>query len=134
LIASVRFHERLTPTYRSCRLTNVATSADAVLDALGDRTRRAILEKLVAGPVAVGVLADQLPVSRPAVSQHLRVLKEAELVVESVAGTRRLYRINGSGLRAVHDYFDRFWEATLDNFAVLAAGEAETDTEHTDDK
>jgi DNA-binding transcriptional ArsR family regulator len=112
----------------------VATSADAVLDALGDRTRRAILEKLVAGPVAVGVLADQLPVSRPAVSQHLRVLKDAELVVESVAGTRRLYRVNRSGLRAVRDYFDRFWETTLDNFAILAAAEAETDTEQTDDK
>jgi DNA-binding transcriptional ArsR family regulator len=105
----------------------VATSADAVLDALGDRTRRAILENLLAGPLAVGVLADQLPVSRPAVSQHLRVLKDAELVVESVAGTRRLYRINQVGLMAVRDYFDRFWETTLDNFAILAAAEAEAD-------
>jgi DNA-binding transcriptional ArsR family regulator len=98
-----------------------------VLDALGDRTRRTILEKLRAGPIAVGVLADQLPVSRPAVSQHLRVLKDAELVVESVAGTRRLYRINQAGLMAVRDYFDRFWETTLDNFAILAAAEAEDD-------
>jgi predicted ArsR family transcriptional regulator len=89
---------------------------------------RAILEKLVAGPVAVGVLADQLPVSRPAVSQHLRVLKDAELVVESVAGTGRLYRINQAGLMAVREYFDRFWETTLDNFAILAAAEAEADT------
>lgn len=97
---------------------------DTVLDALGDRTRRTILERLSSGPVAVGVLADQLPVSRPAVSQHLRVLKDAELVVESVAGTRRLYRINKSGLRVVREYFDRFWEAALDNFAILA--EAET--------
>jgi DNA-binding transcriptional ArsR family regulator len=105
----------------------MAASADAVLDALGDRTRRAIVEKLTAGPIAVGVLADQLPVSRPAVSQHLRVLKEAQLVVESVAGTRRLYRINEAGLMAVRDYFDRFWETTLDNFAILAAAEAETD-------
>jgi DNA-binding transcriptional ArsR family regulator len=98
-----------------------------VLDALGDHTRRTILEKLTAGPIAVGVLADQLPVSRPAVSQHLRVLKDAELVVESVAGTRRLYRINQSGLRVVRDYFDRFWETTLDNFAILAAAEAEAE-------
>ena len=104
----------------------MAASVDAVLDALGDRTRRTILEKLSSGPVAVGVLADQLPVSRPAVSQHLRVLKAAELVVESVAGTRRLYRINQSGLRIVRDYFDRFWESTLDNFAILAEAEAET--------
>ena len=101
----------------------MAASVDAVLDALGDRTRRTILEKLSSGPVAVGVLADQLPVSRPAVSQHLRVLKAAELVVETVAGTRRLYRINQSGLRIVRDYFDRFWESTLDNFAILAETE-----------
>lgn len=103
----------------------MAASAEAVLDALGDRTRRAIMEKLAAGPVAVGALADQLPVSRPAVSQHLRVLKGAGLVVESVAGTRRLYRIDQSGLQIVRDYFDRFWETTLDNFAILAAAEAE---------
>jgi DNA-binding transcriptional ArsR family regulator len=102
----------------------MAASVDAVLDALGDRTRRAIMERLTAGPIPVGVLADQLPVSRPAVSQHLRVLKDAELVVESIAGTRRLYRINQSGLRAVRDYFDRYWETALDNFAILAAAEA----------
>ena len=123
----VSFYELLTCTYRSCTLTDVAPSVDSVLDALGDRTRRTILEKLTAGPVAVGVLADQLPVSRPAVSQHLRVLKDAELVVEAVAGTRRLYRINQSGLRVVRDYFDRFWETTLDNFAILAEAEAEAE-------
>jgi DNA-binding transcriptional ArsR family regulator len=105
----------------------VSVSVDAVLDALGDRTRRTILERLSAGPIAVGVLADQLPVSRPAVSQHLRVLKDAELVVESVAGTRRLYRIDRSGLRVVREYFDRFWETTLDNFAILAEAEARDD-------
>jgi DNA-binding transcriptional ArsR family regulator len=110
----------------------VAASVDTVLDALGDRTRRAILNKLVPGPVAVGVLADQLPVSRPAVSQHLRVLKEADLVVESVAGTRRLYRINQEGLMVVRDYFDRFWETTLDNFALLAAAEADADNDTTE--
>ena len=97
------------------------------MDALGDRTRRTILERLSAGPVAVGVLADQLPVSRPAVSQHLRVLKNAGLVVESVAGTRRLYRVDNSGLRVVREYFDRFWETTLDNFAILAEAEARGD-------
>jgi DNA-binding transcriptional ArsR family regulator len=100
-------------------------SASAVLDALGDHTRRSILEILLEGPTAVGVLADQLPVSRPAVSQHLRVLKDAELVVESVVGTRRLYRIDRAGLAAVRNYLDRFWETTLDNFALLAAAEAE---------
>jgi DNA-binding transcriptional ArsR family regulator len=102
----------------------VDASVDAVLDALGDRTRRTILERLTAGPVAVGVLADQLPVSRPAVSQHLKVLKDAGLVVESIVGTRRLYRIEKSGLRVVREYFDRFWESALDNFAILAEAEA----------
>jgi DNA-binding transcriptional ArsR family regulator len=100
------------------------TSAATVLDALGDPTRRSILERLAAGPLAVGVLADGLPVSRPAVSHHLRVLKEAELVIESIAGTRRLYRVNRSGLDLVRDYLDRFWATALDNFAALAAAEA----------
>jgi DNA-binding transcriptional ArsR family regulator len=107
----------------------VPVSAAAVLDALGDKTRRSILEKLSTGPVAVGVLADQLPISRPAVSQHLRVLKDADLVVESVAGTRRLYRINRAGLMVVRDYLDRFWETTLDNFALLASADVESKEE-----
>lgn len=106
-------------------------SAAAVLDALGDPTRRSILERLADGPLAVGVLAERLPISRPAVSQHLRVLKEAELVVEAAVGTRRLYRIDPSGLAVVREYLDRFWSITLDNFATLAAGEAESnDEEH----
>jgi DNA-binding transcriptional ArsR family regulator len=95
-----------------------------VLDALGDATRRSILERLLDGPSAVGVLAGQLPISRPAVSQHLRVLKEAELVVESVAGTRHLYRINPAGFEVVRGYFDQFWATTLHNFAALAQAEA----------
>lgn len=98
-----------------------------MLDALGDPNRRAILETLHAGPLAVGVLADQLPISRPAVSQHLRVLKLAELVTETAVGTRRLYRIDRSGLQAVRDYLDRFWATTLDNFAALAEQQAAED-------
>ena len=105
-----------------------------MLDALGDKTRRSILEKLAGGPIAVGVLANQLPISRPAVSQHLRILKDAEVVVESVAGTRRLYRVNDAGLMAVRDYLDRFWETTLDNFALLASAEADTDTDEEEQK
>jgi DNA-binding transcriptional ArsR family regulator len=92
------------------------TAAAAVLDALGDKTRRSILEKLADGPTAVGALADQLPISRPAVSQHLRVLKDADLVVESIAGTRRIYRVNQAGLMALRDYLDRFWAQTLAGF------------------
>ena len=101
-------------------------SAATVLDALGDPTRRSILERLLDGPVAVGVLANRLPVSRPAVSQHLRVLKDAELVIETAAGTRRLYRINPAGLAAVRDYLDRFWTTALGNFAALAATEVQS--------
>lgn len=100
-------------------------TAAAVLDALGDATRRSILERLAEGPQAVGLLAEQLPISRPAVSQHLRVLKAADLVVESVAGTRRLYRINPSGLAVLRDYLDRFRATTLDNFARLATETAD---------
>ena len=99
-------------------------TAATVFDALSDRTRRSILERLAPGPMAVGRLADQLPVSRPTVSSHLRVLKEAQLVTESVAGTRHLYRIDQSGLRAVREYLDQLWETTLDNFAILADAEA----------
>ena len=94
-------------------------TAAAVLDALGDKTRRSIFEKLADGPVAVGALAEQLPISRPAVSQHLRVLKDADLVVESVAGTRRLYRINQAGLTALRDYLDQFWVQTLAGFKEI---------------
>lgn len=102
----------------------MSTTAAAVLDALGDKTRRSVFEKVARGPVAVGVIAEQLPISRPAVSQHLRVLKDAGLVVETAAGTRRLYQVNQAGLAAVRAYFDMFWETTLDNFALLAEAEA----------
>ncbi len=107
-------------------LTVMPTSAAAVLDALGHTTRRSILEQLLDGPMPVGVLADRLPISRPAVSQHLRVLKAADLVTESVVGTRHLYGVNPAGLDAVRAYFDQFWATTLGNFAALAEAEAGT--------
>ncbi|HSB39705.1 MAG TPA: metalloregulator ArsR/SmtB family transcription factor [Gaiellaceae bacterium] len=90
------------------------------MDALGDRTRRAIFEQLRSGPRAVGEIADELPVSRPAVSQHLRVLKEAGLVTERREGTRRLYRLDPDGLGELRDYFDRFWDAALADFKAAA--------------
>src|SRR5262245_66468133 len=86
------------------------------MDALGDRTRRAIFEQLRSGPRSVGEIADELPVSRPAVSQHLRVLKEAGLVRERRDGTRRIYRIDPDGLGEVRDYFDDFWSDVLAAF------------------
>jgi DNA-binding transcriptional ArsR family regulator len=81
--------------------------------ALGDRTRRAIFERLAERPCAVGELAVGLPVSRPAVSQHLKVLKEAGLVVDQPAGNRRIYRINPDGLAELRADLDRFWSSAL---------------------
>ncbi len=81
--------------------------------ALGDRTRRAIFEQLAARPCAVGELASGLPVSRPAVSQHLKVLKEAGLVVDRPAGNRRIYQVHPDGLGELRAELDRFWNSAL---------------------
>ena len=91
----------------------------AALDALGDSTRRAVFELLAGGKKAVGELAAELPVSRPAVSQHLRVLKEAGLVTSEADGTRRLYAVDPDGLDVVRGWIDRFWDQTLANFKQL---------------
>src|SRR6185295_5624060 len=87
------------------------------MSALGDPTRRAILERLLAGPLPVGELARQFPVSRPAISQHLRVLKRAHLVVDRPDGARRLYAVDPAGVEALRAYFDRFWNQALAAFA-----------------
>jgi len=93
------------------------------LDALGDWTRRQILEALKQGPRSVGELAAGLPVSRPAVSQHLRVLKDAGLVLDRKDGARRVYRVDPSGLADIRAYFDSFWDEALDRFAAEARKE-----------
>jgi DNA-binding transcriptional ArsR family regulator len=80
---------------------------------LGDPTRRAIVECLAERPRAVGELADELPVSRPAVSQHLKVLKDAGLVTERASGTRRIYRLNPVAVGALRDQLDTFWNRAL---------------------
>jgi DNA-binding transcriptional ArsR family regulator len=97
----------------------------SAMDALGDPTRRRIFELLQDGPRAVGELAGELPVSRPAVSQHLRVLKEAGLVTERREGTRRIYRLDPDGLGELRAYFDMFWTTALASFesAVERNGE-----------
>jgi DNA-binding transcriptional ArsR family regulator len=92
----------------------------AGLDALGDATRMAIFQKLSHGPIAVNELASTLPVSRPAVSQHLRVLKDAGLVTDSKAGTRRLYSLNPEGVARLRAHFDQVWEKALSNFQAAA--------------
>jgi DNA-binding transcriptional ArsR family regulator len=84
--------------------------------ALGDPTRRAIVETLAERPCAVGELADQLPVSRPAVSQALRVLKDAGLVIERADGTRRIYRLNPAAVAALRDQLDTFWSRALASY------------------
>jgi DNA-binding transcriptional ArsR family regulator len=99
------------------------------MDALGDGTRRLILERLRGGPRAVGELAAELPVSRPAVSQHLRILKEAGLVTERRNGTRRLYRVDTDGLAEVRDYLESFWTDVLAAFEAAAEAEAEKEDE-----
>jgi DNA-binding transcriptional ArsR family regulator len=92
----------------------------SALTALGDPTRRDIFERLAARPSAVGELADALPVSRPAVSQHLKVLKEAGLVTDEARGTRRIYSVDPDGLAELRAYFDGFWTKALNTFKELA--------------
>lgn len=89
-------------------------------DALGDPTRRAIVACLAERPRAVGELAEVLPISRPAVSQHLKVLKEAGLVSDRAAGTRRVYRLNPAGVAALRDQLDTFWNRALANYQDVA--------------
>jgi DNA-binding transcriptional ArsR family regulator len=100
--------------------------------ALGDRTRRTIFARLAAAPSAVGDLADTLPVSRPAVSQHLQVLKRAGLVLDERVGARRVYRVNEPGLRRMRAELDTFWNDTLVAYKRLVEASDPHDTTHTD--
>src|SRR4051794_27498667 len=94
------------------------TNAGRVFAALHDPTRRAVLERLCDGPQAVGQLASGLPVTRPAVSQHLKVLKDAGLVDDRSEGTRRIYQIDPKGLGALRAWLDQFWEAAVNAIAA----------------
>ena len=98
----------------------VTYQEDEAWGALGDRTRRAIVLRLAERPQAVGELAVGLPVSRPAVSQHLRVLKDAGLVAERAVGTRRIYRLNEAGVAALRDQLDTFWNRALSGYQDIA--------------
>ncbi len=98
----------------------VTYQAGLQLDALGDPTRRAILERLLEGPLPVVEISRKLPVSRPAVSQHLKVLLDVGLVSSRAEGTRRLYALDREGLAAIREYFDRFWDKALDEFRRVA--------------
>ncbi len=94
----------------------MATYADDRWDALGDRTRRTIFTRLARRPCAVGELARDLPVSRPAVSQHLKVLKDAGLVTDRRDGNRRIYEVDPAGLAALRADLDEFWTTALEGF------------------
>jgi DNA-binding transcriptional ArsR family regulator len=97
------------------------------LAALADPTRRAVFERLRAGSLGVSEIAADLPVSRPAVSQHLKVLKQAGLVIDEPRGTARIYRIHAEGLRELRDWLDGFWNEALANFKAHAERCAEGD-------
>jgi DNA-binding transcriptional ArsR family regulator len=102
------------------------------IQALGDPTRRTVFERLREGPQPVGELARGLPVSRPAVSQHLRVLKEAGLVRERREGTRNFYSVNGDGLADLRAYFEGFWDETLTAFRAAAESQGGNEDEPED--
>ena len=91
-------------------------------DALGDATRRAILDRLLNGPASVGALSGEFPISRPAISQHLRILKDAHLVSDTTQGTKRFYQLNPEGFESVRAYLDRFWGTALEAFKKKVEG------------
>jgi DNA-binding transcriptional ArsR family regulator len=94
----------------------VKTYQSSQLNAVGDRTRQEILARLLKGPMSVGKLARAFPISRPAISQHLRILKEASLVTDRAEGTRRVYQLNPEGFASLRDYFDQYWSQALAEF------------------
>jgi DNA-binding transcriptional ArsR family regulator len=106
----------------------VITYATSGWAALADPTRRTIFERLIEHPSAVGELARELPVSRPAVSQHLKVLKDAGLVIDMRAGQQRIYRVDPDGLAALRAELDRFWSKTLAAYKVAVEQPAEEKT------
>ena len=94
-------------------------STGEVWSALGDATRRTIFEMVASAPLSVGEISAQMPVSRPAVSQHLKVLASAGLVVQRQEGTRRYYSANPAGLAELRSYVERFWQQALDSFKTM---------------
>jgi DNA-binding transcriptional ArsR family regulator len=113
----------LTAGFVSYNLPLVETYATQILDALGDPTRRSVFERLRGGPRSVGEIAEGMDVTRPAVSQHLKVLKAARLVTDRAQGTRRLYGMEAQGLKALRSWLDGFWDEALAAFKEAAERE-----------
>jgi DNA-binding transcriptional ArsR family regulator len=109
--------------------TNASFEAVALMEALADPSRRAIVDILCERPTSVTDLADALPVSRPAVSQHLKVLKDVGLVSDRAVGTRRIYSVEPAALAAVRAYFDDFWQRSLMAFRLAAESSTDHDSE-----
>ena len=105
------------------------TTATDKIGTLGDPTRRAIFERLAAAPSAVGALAEELPVSRPAVSQHLKVLKDAGLVIDRQNGTRRIYQLDPDGVAELRAQLERFWNQALTNYKHVVEQTADDEEE-----
>jgi DNA-binding transcriptional ArsR family regulator len=110
----------------SLNLPFVGTYRLDALGSLGDPTRRLIFEHLARGPRAVGDLAAELPVSRPAVSQHLKALKAAGLVTDRAVGTRRIYQVDPTGVAALRTYLDQIWTDALDSFQAFMESEEQS--------
>jgi DNA-binding transcriptional ArsR family regulator len=104
----------------------VIANRSRALDALGDPTRRSIFEALASGGMPVGVLARRVPVSRPAVSQHLRVLKAAGLVIDRPSGARRVYEVDPAGVAELRTWLDGLWTVALSAFKAAAEDKEET--------
>jgi DNA-binding transcriptional ArsR family regulator len=105
----------------------VSSYQEVQLDALGDPTRRAILARLLNGPLSVQKIADEFPVSRPAISQHLRILKDANLVADRAEGNRRVYQIHPAGFESLREYFEQFWRLALEAFKKKVEEKEEDD-------
>jgi len=110
------------------------SASSKAFNALGDPTRRAIFEKLRERPLAVVDIAEGLPVSRPAVSQHLKVLKEAKLINIKTYGTKNIYEVNREGILAMRNYLDKFWDQALENFKALAEKAEKEKNDHQKNK
>ena len=116
-------------TFRSRSLTLDGMLHAKALDCLGDPTRRLVFERLRAGPLSVGEIARDMPVSRPAVSRHLALLRKAGLVIDRPVGTKRVYYIDPRGLSAVRAWFDQFWDQALVSFQAEVERRIQTEKE-----